>query len=227
MKKKVLIPGLTLVCVLLLAPIVYFTVSSGDREQTDLSPDVNNVTDRSDKSFSQVTESVTDGEKVKGPDKADKISAEKAMGIALENAGFSENEVWDKDVDLDYEKGRLVYEVSFVKDYVEYDYIIEPAGGEILHSENDVAPSTVAHSQQAQEKTTASSESRITAKQARKIALENAGFSENEVWDKEAELDYENGVLVYEVSFEKNNIDYEYIINAQSGEIIRSEVDPY
>lgn len=44
---------------------------------------------------------------------------------------------------------------------------------------------------------------KISATEAEHIALKKAGFSASEVYDKEVELDYENGVLVYEVSFEK------------------------
>lgn len=67
----------------------------------------------------------------------------------------------------------------------------------------------------------------ITAEQAKAIALKKAGFDSADVWDKEVEQENENGKRVFEVSFEKNGIDYEYIIDAQSGEILFSEVDPY
>lgn len=150
-----------------------------------------------------------------------RITPEKAFSIALGDSGFAESEIWDKDVDLDFERGQLVYEVSFEKDNIEYDYVINAQNGEIIHSKEPVSnpvSTTSAHSDTA---------GRITAEQARSIALEAAGFESSEVWDKEIELDYEKGILVYEVSFEKGNTDYEYIINAHSGEIVRTEVDPY
>ena len=67
----------------------------------------------------------------------------------------------------------------------------------------------------------------ITPSEAKSIALKDAGFDTADVWDKEVELDYENGKWIYEVSFEKNGTDYEYIIDALTGEVLHSEVDPY
>ena len=67
----------------------------------------------------------------------------------------------------------------------------------------------------------------ITPQEAKNIVLSAAGFDSADVWDKEVEPEYENGKWFYEVSFEKNGTDYEYIIDAKSGEILHSEVDPY
>ena len=47
------------------------------------------------------------------------------------------------------------------------------------------------------------------------------------MWDKEVDLDYENGNWVYEVSFENNGTDYEYVINALNGKVLYSAVDKY
>ena len=62
-------------------------------------------------------------------------------------------------------------------------------------------------------------------KDAEAIALNKAGFAASEVYDKETELDFEKGAWVYEVSFEKDRIDYEYVIDAVSGEILYSEAE--
>ena len=66
-----------------------------------------------------------------------------------------------------------------------------------------------------------------TPSEAKKIALKLAGFTEADVWDKDIDADFENGKFVYEVSFEKNGTDYEYVINALNGEVLYSEVDKY
>lgn len=65
----------------------------------------------------------------------------------------------------------------------------------------------------------------ITAQEAKTIALQKAGVDSADVWDKEVELENENGKWVYEVSFEKNGTDYEYIIDAQNGDVLYSDVD--
>ena len=168
-----------------------------------------------------------------------KISAADAEAIALKKAGFSADEVYDKEVELDYEKSALIYEVSFEKDRVDYDYVIDAASGEILRSKVDPeGEKAVTEAAKKEEKKPAAeenkqpttsgvkAESRISAEEAESIALKKAGFAASEVYDKEIELDYENGVLVYEVSFDKDRTDYDYVIDAASGEILRSKVDP-
>ena len=50
-----------------------------------------------------------------------KISLEQAKAIALEKAGFTENQVYFKKAKLDFDDGRWEYEIEFYKDYVEYD----------------------------------------------------------------------------------------------------------
>ncbi len=67
----------------------------------------------------------------------------------------------------------------------------------------------------------------ITPSKAKSIALNLAGFGNAVVWDKDVDLDYENGSWIYEVSFEKNNTDYEYVIDAINGNVLYSEVDKY
>lgn len=66
----------------------------------------------------------------------------------------------------------------------------------------------------------------ISRDNAKKIALENAGVNESDIFDYEAELDYERGVLTYEISFETKEFEYDYDINATDGAIIKSEKEP-
>lgn len=59
------------------------------------------------------------------------------------------------------------------------------------------------------------------------IALENVGANRDSVWDIDIELERKFGQVVYEVSFNYEKYEYEYYINAKSGEIIKSfkEID--
>ena len=52
------------------------------------------------------------------------------------------------------------------------------------------------------------------------------GISENDVEDFECELEFENGKMVYEVEFIYNDNQYEYDIDALTGELINSEIKP-
>lgn len=67
--------------------------------------------------------------------------------------------------------------------------------------------------------------STISADRAKQIALSHAGVGGANFI--KAELDTDDGVQVYEIEFKVGNVEYEYDINAISGEIIssKSEVD--
>ncbi|MCD8010283.1 MAG: PepSY domain-containing protein [Lachnospiraceae bacterium] len=72
---------------------------------------------------------------------------------------------------------------------------------------------------------TSASSTYIGTAKAKSIALADAGVTESKVHDLEVEKDKENGVVVYEVSFDYNGYEYDYTINATSGKILEKEVD--
>lgn len=67
----------------------------------------------------------------------------------------------------------------------------------------------------------------IGIERAQDIAFKHAGVSAGEVRMKKSKLDYEHGVRVYEIEFYVGNMEYEYDINATTGEIMKfkKEVD--
>ena len=60
----------------------------------------------------------------------------------------------------------------------------------------------------------------ITANDAKEAALKHAGLSESQVTDIEIDLDRDNGKLIYEVDFNSGGIEYDYDIDAETGEVI-------
>ena len=71
-----------------------------------------------------------------------------------------------------------------------------------------------------------SQNAKISREDAKRTALENASVSESDIFDYEAELDYERGILTYDISFETKDFEYDYHINATDGTIIKSEKEP-
>lgn len=63
----------------------------------------------------------------------------------------------------------------------------------------------------------------ITAKDAVKAALEHANLTEAQVSDVDVDLDRDNGKLIYEVDFNSGNTEYDYDVNAETGEIISAD----
>ena len=66
------------------------------------------------------------------------IGYAKAKSVALNHAGVSENKVYDMEIELDDEDGRLVYEVEFKSGGMEYSYEINAASGAILKHEAEL-----------------------------------------------------------------------------------------
>ncbi len=68
---------------------------------------------------------------------------------------------------------------------------------------------------------------RLDRERAKLIALDHSNISVENARDLEIDLDKEWGVLRYEITFESGGFEYEYEIDAYSGEILfeRSERD--
>lgn len=71
--------------------------------------------------------------------------------------------------------------------------------------------------------TTSTSSTYIGTTKAKNIALNHAALTASKVKGLKAELDKEDGVMVYEVEFRYGNYEYEYEINAKTGAILDYE----
>ncbi|HHX30066.1 MAG TPA: cell wall protein [Clostridiaceae bacterium] len=148
------------------------------------------------------------------------IGPDRATAIALEHAGLSEADIRKLEVELDFEDGRMVYEVEFYRGETEYDYDIDAKSGEIVkfkikdksEGKDPVTPP-------------AGSGSYIGSDKAISIALEHAGFTKDSVTRLRTELERENGRMVYEVEFEHGDYEYEYEIDALTGKILDIDID--
>ena len=75
-----------------------------------------------------------------------------------------------------------------------------------------------------QKQTDENKELNITLEQAKDIALQKAGVSE-QVYFKEAKLDFEDGRWKYEIEFMQDNVEYEAEIDAQTGVFYKWKID--
>ncbi len=66
----------------------------------------------------------------------------------------------------------------------------------------------------------------ITAAEAEAAALKHAGVTADEVKDLRSEFDYDNGVAEYDVDFYYDGYEYDYDVNAVTGEITWHEKEP-
>ena len=157
------------------------------------------------------------------------ITEQDAKQIALDHAGISESETDRLRVKLDYDDGVQEYEVTFYVGNREYDYDIDAATGTIRSFDSEIEDDyNIASSPSAtRAATSASSGAAITEAEAKQIALDHAGVSESETERMRVKLGRDDGVQEYEVNFYVGNREYDYDINAATGEIRShdSEID--
>ncbi len=65
------------------------------------------------------------------------ISREEAINIALSKAELERSSVYELEAELDREPGRLVWEVGFEHNFIEYSLDIDAISGEVLFFERD------------------------------------------------------------------------------------------
>ena len=170
------------------------------------------------------------------------IGVEAAKQIALAHAKVALKDVTFIKAELDTEDGRAVYDIEFYSGNVEYDYDIDAVSGEIISNDFDIedysipAQSAAAPQQTEVPQQTAAAPAPTTPaannpsgdigiERAKQIALSHAGLSQGSVSFVKAELDYEDGVKVYDIEFYSGNVEYDYEINAASGAIISVDRD--
>ncbi len=136
-----------------------------------------------------------------------------AKKIALAEAQIAETEAYGVKVEVDYEHGKKVYDVEYHSNGYEYDCTIDAETQEVIHSRKEV------DEQQAPATTD------IGREEAIRIALAHAGSSSEQAKRIEAECDYDDGRLEYDVEFVSGQNKYEYEIDGVSGSILKHEVE--
>ncbi|MBE6787953.1 MAG: hypothetical protein E7537_06370, partial [Ruminococcaceae bacterium] len=63
---------------------------------------------------------------------------------------------------------------------------------------------------------------KISKEEAKDIALKHANLKETDISDYDIELDNEDGKLIYDISFEANGKEYDYDIDAHTGNVTNS-----
>ena len=137
------------------------------------------------------------------------IGADKAKMFAFADAGVDPVAAENVRTEFDFEQGHFIYDVEFTANGTEYGYWIQASDGSVVKKIELIGAGG--------SKTGITAA--ITQKDARKIALVDAGLTEAEVTISAEKLDTENGVAVYEVDFVKGNVKYEYDINATTGAV--------
>ena len=157
------------------------------------------------------------------------LTAEDAKAIALNHAGFSEDQVTWLRSEYEIDDGIPEFEVEFRSGDTEYDYTIHAESGEIRHWDKDYEPvKTTPEATQppaTEPPATEAPTAQLSADDAKAIALEHAGFASDQVTRLRAEFDWDDGVPTWDVEFHEGYWEYDYEIHAETGKIISYDRD--
>ena len=157
----------------------------------------------------------------------------------MRHAGVDATTVKYFRIELDFDDGVKKYEIEFAAGGFEYEYDINAVTGTVLKNErerdwnvnvnenvnpneNATGKTEPADTGKTEDKTQTVTEN-ITREKALSIAYDHAGVLSTSAYDVEAELDREKGREIYEIEFSANGYDYEYDVDALTGEVLKSE----
>ncbi|MCM1112533.1 MAG: PepSY domain-containing protein [Muribaculum sp.] len=203
----------------------------------------------------------------------DYITTSEAKNIVLENAGFSEEQIRFVRFHLNTDGDGASYEIEFISETEEYDYLLDAATGEILamnceavnlplaeaaqetvpestqtqgasgnaqtqgvpgNAQTQGAPGNAqtqglpgnAQTQSAQNGGSAPVKDEYIGREAAKqAALQHAGFDADSVNFTHVHLEFDDGRWQYDVEFHQGQEEYDYDIDAVTGEILSYDHD--
>lgn len=148
------------------------------------------------------------------------IGEEKAKQIALEHAGVKESDAIFVHVKLDYDDGIAEYEVEFYVANEEYDYDIDASTGAIRSFDYELENYPAANNIPDKD---SNDSGLISEADAKAIALAKvSGASESNIRIK---LDHDDGKTVYEGKIIHEEIEYEFEIDAATGNFLEWDAE--
>ncbi len=144
------------------------------------------------------------------------IGAENAKKFSFADAGIDPATAKEVQTEFGYEQGQFVYEIEFIADGKEYEYLINASNGTVV--EKDIELVTLDGKNEV-------TSAQISLEKAKEIALNDAKLTENTVTFTTAKLDMEDDISVYEIEFYSDNVEYEYEINANNGAVHDKSVE--
>lgn len=157
------------------------------------------------------------------------ISKNEVKDIISNNMNVSSSDLYFESIDFEMDKS--VYEVEVYYQNKDYEYKIDAKDGKIIYTDFNVNNSindnnsnnsnTNDSTNNGNNATTTS----ITVEEAKTIALTHANLTEDTVSLLRTEQEYDDGVLVYEIDFTHGDFEYDYKINANTGEVVSYDRD--
>ena len=138
------------------------------------------------------------------------IGVTAAEDAALLHAGKDrETSIFEK-TKWKMKKGTAVYNVEFVSGGAEYDYTVNALTGAVISFQREGAEGEAA-------------DKYIGENAAKAAALAHAGLDKADVRFESVEADVKNGKTIYEIEFTSGAYEYEYEIDAVTGDVIKAD----
>ena len=164
------------------------------------------------------------------------ISKNEVKDVVAANMNVSSGDLYFESIDFEFDNS--VYEVEVYYQNRDYEYKIDAKDGKIIYTDfnttdsitNDNSSNSNNNNNNSNANdstnngnnaTTAS----ITVEEAKNIALTNANLTEDAVQFLRTEQEYDDGVLVYEIDFTSGDYEYDYKINANTGDVVSYDRD--
>lgn len=163
------------------------------------------------------------------------ISKNEVKDIVVSNMNVSSSDVYFESIDLELDKN--YYEVELYYQNNDYEYKVDAKSGNVIYNDfnvnnnsnnNGLENSNGNGNQNGNNNSNNAgnaSNAKISLQEARDIALTHANLDISAVNMVKCESEYDNGVLVYEIDFTYNNYEYDYKVDANTGEIISYDKD--
>lgn len=151
------------------------------------------------------------------------LSREQVSGAIISTAIGGDSEVarLAEEYGITQGKAKLIKEITEKNERYSFKDLVSLSINEL----NLIAESPKIELTTVSKKGNASDSGYIGKKAALSAALKHAGLSSDRVYDIETEMDYEQGVMVYEIEFKSAGTEYEYDINANTGAIVKVKKD--
>ena len=140
------------------------------------------------------------------------LTEEEAKQIALSKINKKQDEITFTKVQIDRENGKTVYDIYIQDNMKEYEMSIDVETKEIIaYKENNKTSNPIENKKY------------IGIEKAKEIVLNHAKLTNNQANFNKIELDVDYNIATYEIEFYYNYYEYDYEINALTGEIIKYE----
>lgn len=145
------------------------------------------------------------------------IGEEAAKAAALADAGCKAEDAVYLAAWLEYDDGRPEhYEVEFMVGNTRYEYEIALTSATVIKSDRESYGSGG---------NTSGNTSYVGEDAALTAALTHAGLSASDISRQKVEFDFDDGYAIYEIEFRSGRYEYEYEVDAVSGQVLKSEMD--